>query len=41
MRAAGVQWDLSGMGMDELLSEATILFLGKVCVCLILQSLLT
>lgn len=30
MRTAEVQWDISGMGMKELLSEATILFLGKV-----------
>ncbi|CAN0185904.1 unnamed protein product [Ectocarpus sp. 8 AP-2014] len=30
MRAAAVQWDLSSMGPEELLSESTIFFLAKV-----------
>ncbi|CAM9291338.1 unnamed protein product [Ectocarpus sp. 6 AP-2014] len=30
MRAAAVQWDLSSMGPEELLSEGTIFFLAKV-----------
>lgn len=30
MRAAAVQWDLSGMGVSELLSEPTLFFLAKV-----------
>ncbi|CAN0112425.1 unnamed protein product [Ectocarpus fasciculatus] len=30
MRAAAVQWDLSSMGSEELLSEGTVFFLAKV-----------
>lgn len=33
MRAAAVQWDLSAMEIDELLTEKTILFIAKVCRC--------
>lgn len=32
MRAAAVQWDLSSMELDELLTEKTIFFIAKVSV---------